>query len=99
MGPPTIALMSMSTDNVVVVVVPWDAPLKQSLIYESALEISSRKAHEAPPINTKRTMLLSIVNRPLGEYFVHGSQQATDFDELKTQCFSGWTTVSGRKRL
>ena len=44
-------------------------------------------------------MLLSIVSRPSKECFVHGSQQAADFDELKTQCSLGWTTVSGRTRL
>jgi hypothetical protein len=41
----------MSTDDVLVVVVPRDAPLKQSPIYVSALEIYSGKAHEAPPID------------------------------------------------
>jgi len=54
----------MSSDNEVEVVVPWDVPLKQSPIYVSAKEIFSGKAHKAPPIDKKRTMLLNIVNRP-----------------------------------
>jgi hypothetical protein len=89
----------MPTNDEIVVVVPWDAPLKQSPIYQLTLEIFSGKAHEAPPMDTKRTMLLSIVSCPSGEYFVRGSQQAADFDELKKSCFSGWTTVSACTRL
>ena len=49
----------MSSDNEVEVVVPWDVPLKQSPIYVSAKEIFSGKAHKAPSIDKKRTVLLS----------------------------------------
>ena len=90
----------MSSDNEVEVVVTWYVPLKQSPIYVlSAKEIFSGKAHEAPPIDKKRMMLLDIVNRPSEEYFLRGSQQAKDFELLKKQCFSGWTTVSARVRI
>jgi hypothetical protein len=89
----------MSSDDKVEVVIPWDIPLKQSPIYVSAKEIFSGKAHKAPPIDKKRMMLLNIVNRPSEEYFLRGSQQATDFELLKKKCFSGWTTVSACVRI
>ncbi len=44
-------------------------------------------------------MLLNIVNRPSEEYFLHGSQQAKDFELLKKQCFANWTSVSARARV
>ena len=70
----------MSSDNEVEVVVTWYVPLKQSPIYVlSAKEIFSGKAHEAPPIDKKRMMLIDIVDRPSEEYFLRGSQQAKDF--------------------
>jgi hypothetical protein len=87
---------TMPSDDEVEVVVSWDVPLKQSPIYASALEIFSGKAHEAPPINKKRTMLLNIANHPSEEYFLHGSQEAKDFELLKKQCFANWTSVSAR---
>ncbi len=55
------ALVMLTTDNKVVVVVPWDTLLKHSPIYQSALKIFSGKAYDAPPIDTERTMLLSII--------------------------------------
>jgi hypothetical protein len=89
----------MPSDDEVEVVVPWDIPLKQSPIYISALEIFSGKAHEAPPIDKKKTMLLNIVNFTSEEYFLRGSQQAKDFELLKKQCFANWTSVSARARV
>jgi hypothetical protein len=86
----------MSSDDEVQVVVPWDAHLKQSPVYEPALDIFSGKAHKFPPIDTKRTMLLDIISCPLEEYFLHGTSQATDFEKLKKQCHAGWTSALGR---
>jgi hypothetical protein len=89
----------MPSDDEVEVVVPWDVPLKQSPIYVSALETFSGKAHKAPPINKKRTMLLNIVNRLSEEYFLRGSQQAKDFELLKKQCFTNRTCMSNCARV
>jgi hypothetical protein len=83
----------MPSDDAVEVVIPWDAPLQQSLIYKSALEIFSRKAHKAPPINKKRLMLLNIIGQPSEEYFLRSSQQANNFELLKKQCYARWMTV------
>ncbi len=44
-------------------------------------------------------MLLNIVNHLSEEYFLHGSQQAKDFELLKKQCFANWTSVSARPRV
>ena len=89
----------MSSDNEVEVVVPWDVPLKQSLIYISGKEILSGKAHNAPQIDKKRMILLNIVNHPSEEYFLRSSQQAKNFELLKKQCFLGWTIVSTHVRI
>jgi hypothetical protein len=69
----------MSSADAVEVVVLWDALLKQSPVYGSALDIFSGKAHKAPNINTKQTLLLNIVSKPSEEYFIHGSRQANNF--------------------
>ncbi len=52
-------------------------------MYESALDIFSGKAHKAPPLDVKRTMLLNIVSRPWEKYFPRGSSQTDDFMALK----------------
>jgi hypothetical protein len=75
----------MSLGDEVVVVILWDALLKQSPVYESALKIFSRRAHKAPNINTKRTLLLNIVSR---------SSETNDFQQLKKQCYARWMTMS-----
>ncbi len=85
----------MSSDDEIQVVIPWDAHLKQSPVYKPALDIFSGKAHKSPPIDTKRTMLLDIVSRPLEEYFLRGTSQATDFEKLKKQCHAGWMSTPG----
>jgi hypothetical protein len=89
----------MSSDDEVQVVVPWDAHLKQSLVYEPALDIFSGKAHKSPLIDTKRIMLLDIISQPLEEYFLHGTSQDTDFEKLKKQCHAGWTSTLGRNQV
>jgi hypothetical protein len=89
-------LFVTSSDDEVQVVVPWYAHLKQSPVYEPALDIFSGMAHKSPPIDTKCTMLLDIVSRPLEEYFLRGTSQATDFEKLKKQCHTGWMSASGR---
>ena len=91
--------MSFSDDDEVQVVVQWDAHLKLSPVYEPAFDIFNGKAHKSPPIDTKCTMLLNIVSRPLEEYFLRGTSQATDFEKLKKQCHAGWTSASGRNRV
>jgi hypothetical protein len=83
----------MPSDDEVEVIVPWDAPLQQSPIYKSALEIFSRKAHKALSINKKRLMLLKIISQPSEVYFLRGSQQANNFELLKKQCYARWMTV------
>jgi len=90
---------SISFDDEVQVVVPWDARLKLSLVYEPAFDIFSGKGHKSPPLDTKRDVLLNIVSRPSEEYFLSGTSQATDFEKLKKQCRAGWTSVSGRNRV
>ena len=91
--------MSFSDDDEVQVIVQWDAHLKLNPVYEPAFDIFKGKAHKSPPIDTKCTMLLNIVSRPLDEYFLRGTSQATDFEKLKKQCHTGWTSASGRNRV
>ena len=91
--------MTFSDDDEVQVVVQWDAHLKLSPVYKPAFDIFNGKAHKSPPIDTKRTMLLDIVSRPLEEYFLRGTSQATDFEKLKKQCHTGWTSALGRNRV
>jgi hypothetical protein len=83
----------MSSNDEVDVIILWDTLLKQSPVYRSAFNIFSGKAHKAPNIDTKRTLLLNIVTRPWEEYFIHGSRQANDFQQLKKLCYAGWVTV------
>ena len=94
-----LRVMSFSHDDEVQVVVQWDAHLKLSPVYEPAFDIFNGKAHKSPPIDTKCTMLLNIVSRPLEEYFLRGTSQATDFEKLKKQCHTGWTSALGRNRV
>jgi hypothetical protein len=55
----------MSFDDEVEVVVLWEALLKRSLVYKSARNIFSGKAHKDPaPLDAKRTVLLNIVSQP-----------------------------------
>jgi hypothetical protein len=89
----------MSSGDEVEVVVLWDALLKQSPVYRSALNIFSRKAHKAPNIHTKRTLLLNIVSRPSEEYFIRGSRQANDFQWLKKHCYARWMIVSAHVQV
>ena len=84
-----LRVMSFSDDDEVQVVVQWDAHLKLSPVYEPAFDIFNGKAHKSPPIDTKCTMLLNIVSRPLEEYFLRGT----------SQCHTGWTSASGRNRV
>jgi hypothetical protein len=84
----------MSSGDEVKVVVLWDALLKQSPVYGSALDIFSGKAHKATNIDTKHTLLLNILSRPSEEYFICGSRQADNFQWLKKQCYNGWGTTS-----
>jgi hypothetical protein len=89
----------MSSDEEVKVVVSWEALLKQSPVYKSVLNIFSGKAHKAPLLDVKRTMLLNIISWPWEEYFLHGSSQADDFMALKKQSYAGWTSVSNCARV
>jgi hypothetical protein len=61
----------------------------KSSVFKSTLDIFSGKAHKAPPINKKRTMLMNTMSRPLDEFFLHGSRQSNDFKTLKKQCLFG----------
>ena len=101
--PPTLLTANIrrtfDDDAQVQVVVPWDAQLKLSLVYEPAFDIFSGKGHKSPPLNTKRDMLLNIVSRPSEEYFLSGTSQDTNFEKLKKQSYAGWTSVSGRNRV
>jgi hypothetical protein len=74
----------MSSGDEVEVVVLWDALLKQSPVYGPTFNIFSGKAHKAPNIDTKRTLLLNIVSQPSDEYFIRGSRLAEDFQRLKS---------------
>jgi hypothetical protein len=79
-APPSAAVRRiMSSDEEVKVFALWEALLKRSPVYESALHIFSGKAHKASPLDIKHTMLLNIVSRPWEEHFLHGSSQADDF--------------------
>ena len=61
--------------------------------------IFSGKAHKAPGLEEKRTMLLNIVTRPPEEYFLIGSKQLDDFKAVKAECYAGWSTSSARARV
>ena len=80
-------------------VVPWETLLKQHPVYNPAFSIFSGKAHKAPPLDKKRTMLLNIVSQPVEGYFLCGTSQADDFKRLKKQCHAGWTSESCRNKL
>jgi hypothetical protein len=89
----------MSSGNEVKVVILWDTLLKQSPVYGSAFDIFSGKAHKAPNIDTKRTLLMNIISRPWEEYFIRGSRQANDFQRLKKLCYARWLSVSAHLRI
>jgi hypothetical protein len=69
--------------------------MKLHPVYKTVFDIFNGKAHKSPPIDVKRTMLLDIISRPLEEYFLRGTSQATDFEKLKKQCHAGWTSALG----
>ena len=86
----------MSEDSEVEVIIDV---LKENQAYVHALGIFSGKAHKAPGLEEKRTMLLNIVKRPPEEYFLHGSRQFDDFKAIKAECYAGWNTSSRRAKL
>jgi hypothetical protein len=69
----------MSSDDQVQVVVPWETLMKQDPVYIFSFSIFSGKAHKAPPLDKKCTMLLNIVSKPVEGYFLCGTSQAEDF--------------------
>ena len=73
--------------------------LKENQTYVHALGIFSGKAHKAPGLEDKRTMLLNIMKRTPEEFFLHGSTQFDDFKEIKAECYAGWYTSSCRLKL
>ena len=75
------------------------AHMKLHPVYKTVFDIFNGKAHKSPPIDVKRTMLMDIVSRPLEEYFLKSTSQATDFEKLKKQCHAGWTFASGHNRV
>jgi hypothetical protein len=89
----------MSSGDEVEAVVLWDALLKRSQVYGSAFDIFSGKAHKAPNIDTKHTLLLDIISRPSDEYFIRGSRQAKDLQRLKKLYYAGWVTASACVRV
>ncbi len=82
--PPSPLTMSVDSDVKVVV----DA-LRESETYVNAVGIFSGKAHKAPGLKEKRTMLLNIVTRPLEEYFLIGLSQHKEFKAIKAECMRG----------
>ena len=86
----------MSIDSDVEIVVD---KTRESETYVNAVGIFSGKAHKAPGLEEKRTMLLNIVKRPPEEYFLIGSKQLDDFKAVKAECYAGWSTSSARARV
>jgi hypothetical protein len=60
----SIFLRITSSNDEVEIVISWEALLKLSLVYKSAHDIFSGKAHKDPTLDAKCTMLLNIVSWP-----------------------------------
>jgi hypothetical protein len=78
----------ISSNEEVKVIILWEALLKWSPVYKSTLVIFSGKAHKAPLLDVKHTLLLNFVSRPWEEYFPCGSTQADNFMALKKQRYA-----------
>ena len=89
----------MSFDDKVRLVVSRETMLKQNPVYKSVFNICRGKAHKAPPIDKKHTMLLNIVSQPLEGYFLCGTSQAENFKLLKKHCYAGWSAASNRPKV